>query len=926
MNKKVLVSVVIVCCIGILVLLTLFLNRTKPMENRAYNAIPADAAFIIDIRTIEKSSSVFERNDNFISAIAQSPYFTAGCDFITKLDSTIMHDERFMTFAKNELLIVVKQIGQNKLDFLYILPLRKDQNSVLVEHLLQAAFTLQSPQSYTFNKKAEVYSYKDDVSERGNLSFSLYENTLIISESKVTIENALKGLIENKNITNDANFQKIKANDSKVQARFYIHYDRFAKIFGLISSDEVNVMLKENSRIATWSELDLFVSDKSLRLNGYITTDSVAYEHEYMNIFRGQSPVRGNIQTIMPSETSHFIAYGISNKQEYRKNYETYLSKNSYYKSYRHKLDILNDTFAIRNNSDIVDIVYSWIDDEIAYVQLPSFSENTYENTFAVLKIRSKKTVEESIKELLESYAQKNNINNEVIEFESLSGVVYPIYKMPIPRFPQLIWGSLFSHVQAKFVTFIDSYVIFANSEAACKVFINDKEKGKTLSADSDYAHFDDNVKSSYSMYVYTSLPHIAEIMTHYLDAKTYRILHEYVDTLKTMEAVSYQLIADNGDKIYNDIFIMQATIQSHKPDIEWRTKIDTTLAIPPVMFTSHRDEPLTLVQDVNNNLYLIDNGTGKIQWTVPLDGKILGSIQFVDALANKKQQYLFNTAHSIYLLDRNGKNVGNFPLQSQVDISAPVGVFDYDSNQKYRIMVPTNQNNVELYSMEGALWSKMPGWNFQTENPVKDMPRHFIDDGKDYIVFSDQYHVYIVNRKGEIRIPIDELVEKAPNSIISFESGAEASLSRFILTDVYGNIKEIFLDGTVKTTLLGTYSSNHWFCSTDINADGNGEYIFIDENKVDVYTDSGKKQFSYHSDENLSHPFIFMSNEGIKIAAIDEKCSLIYVINSDGAVHKGFPIYGKSYFSASAKKSDDKAFSIIVGGEQNLLYNYTLK
>ena len=919
MKRKLLILIILICIVGIIVLVAIFLKKNQVVENQAYNAIPEDAALIVDIPDMSKVMPIVADSENVVwNGFAQFPFIEKGNEFLLRIDSTIKANAVFKDFAHNELLMVVKQIGKNKLDYLYIIPVKKDNNQD-IQSFIENVLNLKNESTYSFDKKEEIFTSIDEQTHT-SFAYAVSKNTLLLSESKVLVETALKGLWENKNIMSNADFTKVKPNDTKVPAKIYFHYDRMAEIFKLSASEEYISRLKDFPQIGSWTELDLSKKNDIVRLNGFVTTDSIHFDGEYFNLFEGQKKVRGNVCSILPVSISHFIAMGLSDKVRYKENYNNYLKKNSYYNSYEKSLSTLNSSFSTDTKINVANMMYSWIDDELAFAMMPSFTDNLYDNTFAIFKIKSKKTVTTDLENLLKNYALKNQENASSPNlFVAPSGEEYTIFKMPVAKIPQTIWGNLFSHVGAKYVTIVDSYLVFANSEQSCATFINEYDRGMTLASDSNYGKFDDNVKSAYSLYAYYSIPQSLEVFKGFFDANRAGFFDQFAPQLKTMDAISYQIIADEGNKLYNDVVISLSAQKSGKPECDWKMALESSLISQPVSFVSHRGESLLLFQDGNNVLHLVDESTGKNLWNKQLDGPIMGTVNFVDVLANNKQQYLFNTAKTVYLLDRNGENVGNFPLTLQKNASVGIAVFDYDKNKKYRMLIPNDGNTLEMFALEGGLWSKINDWSVPVESPIVTTPRHFVDAGKDYIVFADKYHVYVVNRRGETRIDISELIEKAPNSTIAFESGAQPQLSRFITTDVDGVVKEIFLDGTVQSTTLASVSANHYFLFADVNNDGNGDYVFVDENKIGVFS-AGKKVFSYSANDVLSKPFIFQYDGDTKIAALDEKNEKLYIINGDGSLYKGFPVTGKNNFYARAK---DQSFNVIVEGEQKLLYNY---
>lgn len=923
MKQKILIAIVLLCLVGIVVLCVIFLGKKEKIENNAFKAIPDDVALIVEIENLNTASAFFSPGNDLWNALADYSFVENEKNFINRLDSAIKANESFSSFEKNELVVAVRQIGQNgKLDFLYVIPLDKTQDNKFVKSFVTNAFNIQKENSYVYDKQADVW-YAEDA----GLYYSMYGNTLIIAKSKVSVESGLKGFLDKKSVESvSSDFRKVKAHYSDVPAHVYFHYDRMMQIARLFWADDVASRYKNITKVASWTGLDMSLKKNgSIRLNGFVRTDSINYESEYFNIFNGQKSVRGSITSVMPSTANHFVAMCISNKELFRKNYEGYLERNSYFNSYSNALKECSSVFSSSKKVNVADMFYSWFDGEMAYVTLPSTSDNLYENAYAVIKIQSKKNTENDLKTMLSNYAEKNGTSYVSTDYVSPSGETHTIYTMPVTRIPSLLWGMFFTHVSAQYVALVDSYIVFANSLNACKTYISDLAK-QSLSSDTNYGRFDDNVQSSYSLYMYTNMSGAFDMMKTNFDATTIRTLDKYSEKLRGMDAISYQLKADEENNVmYCDIYIATQQQKTTKPELSWRYSLDTTLAINPVNFVSHKGESLVLVQDAKNNLYLIDN-TGRVIWSKPLDGKIQGTIHFVDALANKKQQYLFNTASSIYLIDRNGGNVGNFPLQLQSPSTSDIGVFDYEKNRKYRIMVPCEDNSVVLFAMEGGLWSTVQGWNFNTENIVTSAPRHFVDGGKDYIVLADKYHVYVLNRRGEVRISVDELIEKAPHSNIEFEGGANPSLSRFITTDVDGVVKEIYLDGTVKSTQFSKHSASHYFFVSDMNNDGNGDYIFVDDNKVEILANDGKKIGSYSASDVLANPSIFYGEGENFVAVYETKSEQLSLIDGKGSLYKGFPIRCKGWYGFKNNKDVLSRYSVTLGGEQNLLYNYRLK
>lgn len=133
----------------------------------------------------------------------------------------------------------------------------------------------------------------------------------------------------------------------------------------------------------------------------------------------------------------------------------------------------------------------------------------------------------------------------------------------------------------------------------------------------------------------------------------------------------------------------------------------------------NHKDNSAeTVRQQSSGSLELLD-ATGKALWQIAIDGEIKGEVVQIDALKNGKLQYLFVSGKKLYLLDRNGKNVGSFPLNLKESPSTGVYAFDYENNRNYRILVALEGGDVLNLTVDGT---KTTGWNYQKSKTIHDI------------------------------------------------------------------------------------------------------------------------------------------------------------------------------------------------------------
>jgi hypothetical protein len=345
-----------------------------------------------------------------------------------------------------------------------------------------------------------------------------------------------------------------------------------------------------------------------------------------------------------------------------------------------------------------------------------------------------------------------------------------------------------------------------------------------------------------------------------------------------------------------------------------------------PVIVRNHKTgEKEILVQDVADNLYLL-NKKGIILWKIPLDEPIMGGVIQVDVYKNKKLQYLFNTKTKLYILDRLGNHVERFPVNLRFEASAGVVVFDYDHSRNYRICVPCVDKNVYLYNIEGNI---IPGWEFKgCENSLTVSPQHFRDRTNDYIVFHDKYQLYILNRKGQSRVQPKMQFSASKQNKFWFTAKNDETKSSVTCTNTKGVVYHVYLNGDVDTVFFHTFSEDHFFMYRDLNSDGENDYIFLDGKKLEVYSHNKHLMFEHKFKNNIidEPTFYVFSSSNHKLGVVDMESSKLYLFNSDGSMHQGFPLMGTSPFRISYIDNNAGHFNLFVGGEGNFLYNYEVK
>lgn len=267
-----------------------------------------------------------------------------------------------------------------------------------------------------------------------------------------------------------------------------------------------------------------------------------------------------------------------------------------------------------------------------------------------------------------------------------------------------------------------------------------------------------------------------------------------------------------------------------------WTTNVGRPIERGPFIVRNHVNNTReVVVQDNAHTIYLLGS-TGSVLWKRTVEGPIIGEVHQVDKFKNGKLQLLFNTADRIHLIDRNGKDVGGFPVQLPEAASAPLNVFDYEGNRDYRMLVPTVNATLLNYDLNGR---PVQGWVPPRTQAPCDVPvQHFRVRGKDHLVLVDRNGgVTVLDRKGNPRYAAKVQVPTG-NKPIGLRAALDIGECSVLWTDSASQVFGGTLDGNRTVQLTSALADGtkglYLFpiatgqATTDINLDGVPETISV--------------------------------------------------------------------------------------------------
>ncbi|HUH28363.1 ribonuclease HII [Gelidibacter sp.] len=470
------------------------------------------------------------------------------------------------------------------------------------------------------------------------------------------------------------------------------------------------------------------------------------------------------------------------------------------------------------------------------------------------------------------------------------------IYTFDKPEFFSDLFSPLITYKKAtKFIN-IEEFFVFSDDLELLKEVIASYQNNATLSTSHAFEDLMDDLSDESSLLAYANSNHLKQI------------LNSNLDTANTINPDGFNASAIQF--VYETDFAhVHAILQKNKKKSTSNTvyedisvTLDADVLTHPQFVNNHTNNQMEVaVQDITNNLYLISKD-GKVQWKKQLDSKILGRIEQIDIHKNGRLQLAFATQHRVYVLDRDGKDVGSFPLKFRDQITQPLSVFDYDKNRDYRLMV-TQGASVLLYNKQGKI---VRGFNFKkAENTINTQPQHFRIGRKDYIVFVQGNELEILSRVGKTRVNVK-------NNISFSDSGIYLYDNKFTTTTAKGDLVQIDENGKMSSSNL-SLGEKHSIAATSKTL------VTLSENILHIKTNKVELDFG-----DYTPPKIFYVNDKIYVSVTDLQAKKVYLFDSLGKPIDNFPVYGNSTIDLdNIDKGKNPEF--VTKGDQNGIIIYQI-
>ncbi|MFL2593651.1 MAG: hypothetical protein ACJ0O7_04085 [Flavobacteriaceae bacterium] len=351
-----------------------------------------------------------------------------------------------------------------------------------------------------------------------------------------------------------------------------------------------------------------------------------------------------------------------------------------------------------------------------------------------------------------------------------------------------------------------------------------------------------------------------------------------------------------------NNLASINGVISNYRDDsknseieLKFETSISNEIILGPLIVKNHtNNKNEVFVQDSENIIYLI-NDNGQIEWTKKINDRVIDEVKQIDSYKNGRLQYVFATQNSLHVIDRKGRDVGKFPLKFNDQITKPVSVFDYDNNKNYRLLI-TQNDELFMFDSKG---NRVRGFDYNKKSKIITKPEHFRISNKDIIVFKTSDDLKILNRRGKVRIKINEDYNYSKDEIFQYQNS-------LLTTTVDNNIVKIDMNGNSKEVSSMSF---------------NGKYV---SDKKTIYT--LQKNILSNSKKNIEIQFGKYENfsaisdkKNTLINIYDSQNNKLYLFDDEINTVKGFPILADT--NASFILENNKIEFCVISDSKKIKY-----
>jgi hypothetical protein len=839
---------------------------SKNTEN-PLNIIPTNAAVILQCNDAKKLYSNLNsadiwghlRNISIVDSINNQ---------IQEISS--FYNQNSLIFKSHTLFISFHKVGANN-------------SSLLFSSNFERKFITSNTQINTLlGEIIKEWQYNNqpifELQHKDNILFISFKGDIVFfSENKMLVEDAIRASVAEDKLLLNPSFNSVYKTISKsAEINLFFNYNSLIEYTNIFTNKPVIT-----SDFSGWTATDLSVKNKIITANGFSAFNNNTIN--YTDVFNNQKAESVNIVNIIPDNTSLLLSIGFDNAKQLLDQKNKILQQQNNFWSWDKHRKLIQDSCNVNYNEFINEL-------QAEAGVFNTSATQSVQQQYAFFKSSNSITASSLMQGLItdrETYAQ------------------YSINTIRDANITAQLFGDIFSCATPYFIT-IEDYFIFGSTIASLEYLIDNYTSNNTLSNNQHFNNYISYLSSKSNLFFYINPGKTVESLKEKLQTSYRKELNFSLDSVEKFTAFSVQMTSKK-DLLLNNINLFYDTDFKEAIKEEWFMQLDTNISMHPQFIYNHfTKEKMIVVQNNNHKVFAI-NAKGEELWNIQLNSKILGDISSIDTYKNSKYQYLFNTESQLYLIDRNGENVDNFPILLPCNTKVGHSLFDYNKSKKYRILIVGDDNNIYNLDKKGKI---VKGWKYEkNNNRINKNLQNFRVGNKDYILAErNNSNTQLLAINGSERVRFEEGIQFNGNPIRLDKNGTLYAITN------EGKLWRGTLDGNSSQLTLSNLAANSLFAVDEIEKEK--QFICTNNNMVFILDTNFETIHSFELTNNIIN--LETNIKGIMFTTENE----LYLWNTDG-VAEGFPILSDGYFNIADIDNNGKINLINI--KNGFIYNYEL-
>lgn len=391
-----------------------------------------------------------------------------------------------------------------------------------------------------------------------------------------------------------------------------------------------------------------------------------------------------------------------------------------------------------------------------------------------------------------------------------------------------------------RFAVLQDDLLVLACSPDPLLRFVRAREQERTLAQHPAFVRFREGFFSSSHWSLYARPEALSPYLRYFFDdAFDQRFQNQYRPLLEQLDLLMFQGVQEEGQ------FSAQLTLGAGQPDqnepplaVRWEYQLGSALQHAPAPVRNHeRDRTEWLCFDADQRISMI-TPEGNHSWLRQLDGHCMGRVEEIDLYQNDKIQYLFNTPTQVYLLDRKGREVANYPTRLPDTSATALSAFPIGPDGRQQYFIGSGNQRVYGYDAGGE---PLNDWNGLEVQGAPSVPfKYFSLRGQAYVFTSTEGgYFYLWKADGSLLREIDlGAVVRHPWTM---HFAAKLDACTLFGVDTAARLIRVRLDGSSQTIPLQNPPRPARVQALDVTGNSRHEFLVADERRFGLYNQKGE-------------------------------------------------------------------------------------